>query len=303
MTAVADHSQAVAEAPSFPAPKLAMWLFLASEVMFFSGLLAGCYVLKAGATGGNPNLWPTRDQTHVLPWLGALNTLLLVASSLALSFALRSLQKGDRSGSIRGFGLGLLLGVAFLAIKGREYSDKFAHGLTPGNIAEAVTNADQPDARRARMLSKGQRLWLDRQRGLLEEYTAKNPEANEKDLKAAKDFLASLRDGKKANGDYIRPLNPTEAAKEANRIIAEFPHLPVIPALPNGNLWSSFYFTLTGLHALHLLAGLVLIAICFLRALAGGFGNGRLEFAENTTLYWHFVDLVWLILFPVIYLV
>jgi cytochrome c oxidase subunit 3 len=50
------------------------------------------------------------------------------------------------------------------------------------------------------------------------------------------------------------------------------------------------------------LAGLILIAICLLRALAGGFKPGQLEFAENTTLYWHFVDLVWLILFPVIYL-
>jgi len=303
MTAIADHPEPVAEAPAFPAAKLAMWLFLASEVMFFSGLLAGCYVLKAGATGGNPNLWPTREQTHVLPWLGALNTLLLVASSLVLSFALRSLQEGNRSGAIRGFAISLFLGLAFLGVKSREYSDKFTHGLTPGNIAEAVTNAEQPDARRARMLSKGQRLWLDRQRGVLEDYITKNPEGNESDLKAAKAFLASLRDGKKPNGDYIRPLSPPEAAKEANRLLHENPGLPVFAALPNGNLWSSFYFTLTGLHALHLLAGLILIAICLLRALAGGFKPGQLEFAENTTLYWHFVDLVWLILFPVIYLI
>jgi hypothetical protein len=151
-------------------------------------------------------------------------------------------------------------------------------------------------------LSKGQRLWLDRQRGVLEDYISKNPEGNESDIKAAKAFLASLRDGKKANGDYIRPLSPPEAAKEANRLLHENPNLPIFPALPNGNLWSSFYFTLTGLHALHLLAGLILIAICLLRALAGGFKPGQLEFAENTTLYWHFVDLVWLILFPVIYL-
>lgn len=303
MTAVADHPNPILEVPTFPSAKLAMWLFLATEVMLFCGLLAGCYVLKAGATGGNANLWPTREQTHIQPWLGTLNTILLVLSSLCLSFALNALQSKNRQGAIRGLGLGFVLGIAFLGIKASEYRDKFHHGLIPGNIAEAVNNNQSQDKRRMQILAPGQRVWLDRQRGQLEEYVAKDPDQQGSDWDAAKAFLALLRDGKKANGDYIRPLSPVEAAQEANRILSEHPALPVYPALPNGNLWASFYFTLTGIHATHLFVGLILIAICLFRVIAGGLPPEKLDFVENTALYWHFVDLVWLFLFPVIYLI
>ncbi len=302
MTAPLDHHEPSLEVPTFPSAKLAMWLFLATEVMLFSGLLAGCFVLKAGATGGNANLWPTRDQTHIQPWVGTLNTVLLVMSSLCLSFALNALQKNNRQGAIRGLGLAFVLGTGFLGIKAIEYKDKFHHGLFPGNIAEAVNNDGAPNSSRTQILGLGQRVWLDRQRGQLEEYVANQSDQQGPDRAAAKAFLASLRDGKKTNGDYIRPLSPVEAAHEANRILGEHPALPVYPALPNGNLWASFYFTLTGIHATHLMAGLILIAICLFRVGAGCMPPDKLDFAENTALYWHFVDLVWLFLFPIIYL-
>ncbi len=303
MNALADYPSPTLEVPTFPSAKLAMWLFLATEVMLFSGLLAGCYVLKAGATGGNPNLWPTREQTHIQPWLGTLNTILLVVSSLCLSFALNALKSGNIKGTMGGFGLGFVLGSAFLGIKAWEYRDKFHHGLIPGSIAEAINNNQTHDSKRMQMLSSGQRVWLDLQRGQLEKYVHDHPNQQGPDMVAAKAFLASLRDGKKANGDYIRPLSPVEAAQEANRILEKYPDLPVYPALPNGNLWASFYFTLTGIHATHLFAGLILIAICLIRAISGGLPPENLDFAENTALYWHFVDLVWLFLFPLIYLI
>jgi cytochrome c oxidase subunit 3 len=62
------------------------------------------------------------------------------------------------------------------------------------------------------------------------------------------------------------------------------------------------FFTLTGFHGLHVIVGIILIATCFFRSLGGAF-NKRHHFAvEAATMYWHFVDAVWVILFAVLYL-
>src|SRR5215472_14573085 len=62
------------------------------------------------------------------------------------------------------------------------------------------------------------------------------------------------------------------------------------------------FFTLTGFHGLHVFVGIILIFTCFFRSLGGTF-NKRHHFAvEAATMYWHFVDAVWVILFAVLYL-
>jgi cytochrome c oxidase subunit 3 len=73
-------------------------------------------------------------------------------------------------------------------------------------------------------------------------------------------------------------------------------HLPVV--IPNGNLWVNTYFMLTGFHALHVLFGIVAMGVLALLSL----GPARAGLIENVALYWHFVDVVWIFLFPLIYL-
>jgi cytochrome c oxidase subunit 3 len=70
--------------------------------------------------------------------------------------------------------------------------------------------------------------------------------------------------------------------------------------LPSGNMWASTYFLLTGFHAIHVLVGLIFFAF----PLLGGavFNAAKANFVENIGLYWHFVDLVWIFLFPLLYL-
>jgi cytochrome c oxidase subunit III len=68
--------------------------------------------------------------------------------------------------------------------------------------------------------------------------------------------------------------------------------------IPSGNMWASTYFLLTGFHALHVLVGLIVFAIMMFMRL----GADKAGFIENTGLYWHFVDLVWIFLFPLLYL-
>jgi cytochrome c oxidase subunit III len=69
------------------------------------------------------------------------------------------------------------------------------------------------------------------------------------------------------------------------------------------SLFGSFYFTMTGLHALHMIGGLVFNTYILIKGRMGKFSNGHWERVEYAGLYWHFVDLVWVILFPVFYLV
>ena len=71
----------------------------------------------------------------------------------------------------------------------------------------------------------------------------------------------------------------------------------------SSSLFGSFYYTLTALHALHMVGGLIFNAYILVRGVRGGFAGGRWERVEYAGLYWHFVDLVWVILFPVFYLV
>ena len=73
-------------------------------------------------------------------------------------------------------------------------------------------------------------------------------------------------------------------------------HLPVV--IPNGNLWVNTYFMLTGFHALHVLFGIIAMGVLTLLFLS----PARAGLIENVALYWHFVDVVWIFLFPLIYL-
>ncbi len=63
------------------------------------------------------------------------------------------------------------------------------------------------------------------------------------------------------------------------------------------------YFAMTGMHALHMIIGIALLFWLIARAQRGDFTNGYVAPIENFGLYWHFVDIVWLFLFPLLYLI
>jgi cytochrome c oxidase subunit 3 len=63
------------------------------------------------------------------------------------------------------------------------------------------------------------------------------------------------------------------------------------------------YFAMTGMHALHMIIGICLLFWLTWRAHRGDFSSGYVAPIENFGLYWHFVDIVWLFLFPLLYLI
>jgi cytochrome c oxidase subunit 3 len=68
-------------------------------------------------------------------------------------------------------------------------------------------------------------------------------------------------------------------------------------------LYFFLYFAMTGMHALHMIIGIVILAFMIFRARAGAYTTGHVTFVENFGLYWHFVDIVWIFLFPLLYLI
>jgi len=72
---------------------------------------------------------------------------------------------------------------------------------------------------------------------------------------------------------------------------------------PNAHMFFVFYFLMTGLHGLHVLAGMAVMAWLLVRALRGHFGAAYFTPVDLGGLYWHVVDLIWIFLFPLFYLI
>lgn len=106
--------------------KFCMWLFLSTEIMFFAALIGSYIVLRFGAPA-----WPAPEEVHLVEWVGAVNTITLILSSLGIVLALEAARR-DQPGVAKGWLTGtLLLGLVFLGVKGWEYSEKLEHGVFP----------------------------------------------------------------------------------------------------------------------------------------------------------------------------
>jgi cytochrome c oxidase subunit 3 len=111
------------------AERLGMWMFLVTEVLFFGGLFCGYTAYR---------IWYPREfafaSSHLILWIAALNTGLLITSSLTMTFAIRCAQLGDKAGLIRNLFLTLALGAGFLGFKAYEYATDFHERFVPGAI-------------------------------------------------------------------------------------------------------------------------------------------------------------------------
>src|SRR5262249_34048667 len=193
-------------------------------------------------------------------------------------------------------------------VKAFEYNSKFQHGVLPSRVYEKL---DGP---------RGYQYVRDVKKHL-EEIIA-HPEAQHASPAAVKD-CQKLLDEIKAADDAATPISPKMVNEPAvgskhvkvtarpdpkvggnvKGLLEEYPALHLPYAIPFGNMWASCYFAMTGFHALHVLGGLVVFVIILVMALRGVFGPQHTHLVEYTGLYWHFVDIVWIFLFPLLYLV
>lgn len=136
-----ESSAAVPNIVEEPADgKLALWLFILSEVMLFGGFLSSYFMLRLGSPvcGLGVPAWPRAGYTGGL-FLATLNTLILITSSFTAVRALGSARRADRRGLSSHLLATVLLGAAFLAVKAFEYAAKIHHGYGPGGALVQAT--------------------------------------------------------------------------------------------------------------------------------------------------------------------
>jgi cytochrome c oxidase subunit 3 len=281
--------------------KLIMWLFLSTEIMFFAALLGSYVVLRFGAA-----VWPKPHHVHLSEPIGAFNTFVLICSSVTIVLALEAARVNKAGLAKTWMLLTLLLGTLFLGIKAYEYQAKFSHGIYPWAPHGLIH--ERPDlyygsAVRARL---GEPAMIDR----LKELDDAPADSLTAEALVARGRLQQVRK-MVANpdqqafdmavvADQVMPL-PAEAADHhgaGHGLNDVFPWLRLPIVIPGGNMWASTYFLLTGFHAVHVAVGLLVFAIL----LGYTLGRKNAGMIENAGLYWHFVDLVWIFLFPLLYL-
>jgi len=197
----------------YAASKLGMWLFLVTEVLFFGGLFVAYAVFRTL----HPEVF-VNSAEFLDTRLGAINTVVLLFSSLTMAWAVRCSQLGQQRGLVLCLSLTLIAACLFLGIKGIEYSHKWHDG----------------------------HLWAS-------QYSAGEATA--------------------------------------------------AGAFDRAGTFFSIYFAMTGLHAIHILAGMGAIGWVLKRSLRGDFGPNYFTPVDTVGLYWHLVDLVWIFLFPLLYLI
>jgi cytochrome c oxidase subunit 3 len=235
----------------FSAGKLGMWIFLVTEILLFGGLFCWYAVYRSN----HPEIFEYAHR-YLDKTLGAINTLILITSSLTMAWGVRCAQLGQRRLLVLCLALTLAGGSGFLGIKYVEYRQKWREGL----------------------------LWASR-------FNPKEPPP------AAAPATPKARPGKPASawppGLTEKPQALAPAATPAQRE----------PVPQHVGLFFSIYFMMTGLHGIHVIAGMTAIGWILVRSVQGHFGPLYFGPVDYVGLYWHLVDLVWIYLFPLLYLI
>jgi cytochrome c oxidase subunit 3 len=197
--------------------------------------------------------------------LGAINTAVLICSSFTVAWAVRCAQRGKNRAVVVLLALTILCAFTFLGIKAVEYEHKWKEGL----------------------------LWGKHYR----------PHAEQVDKAPASAAEAAPAAAPKVNSEEtstiaLAPAGPGGLAGKAAPVDE---HTEAEPK--NVQTFFSVYFAMTGLHGVHVIAGMVLLGIMLLRARRGEFGPDYFAPVDLAGLYWHLVDLIWIYLFPLLYLI
>jgi cytochrome c oxidase subunit III len=302
---------------AIPDSKLCMWLFLGTEIMFFTAFIGSYIVLRLGSPG-----WPSDPKdTHILVLAGGINTFVLILSSYLVVLSHEAMIEKNYRKAWNFMAGTMVLAFVFLGIKSVEYYGKFDHDIVPGHIAE---NDEQA-------LAKLVREFDSSRVSLLNAIVPGDEDANKKTSKLATGpgegeaafdagMVAAYKKLDKSYGelrDAVRgekislhvgvdhEINPEILSRletmRTDEQIAPYFHAHDPHPMVYGNVFASTYFLMTGFHAIHVVVGMILFGIVLLQG--SKLDETWIDFIENSGLYWHFVDLVWIFLFPLLYIV
>ena len=350
----AAHAAPLKMGVPIPNGKLGMWLFLGTEIMFFTAFIGSYIVLRLGSPG-----WPTDPAvTHINVKLGAINTFVLICSSVSVVLAHEAMGLRNYARATRFLGLTLLLAFVFLGIKSIEYAGKIQYDILPSHVAEsqqaardklyrelsAATGLEklkQEESRLGNALAKQsgnesltkqlagvqtqitkagqlisllQPLQTDLKSGQISLLDARGRLAALKDFVAGTDGktvlethdpqeLASIDEFRAKEKARLESTADAEARKGLNGFAGALNKVHDPHVIVYGNTFASIYFLMTGFHAIHVLVGMLMFGMLLWRGVTNTLGPKQELFVENAGLYWHFVDLVWIFLFPLLYII
>lgn len=287
----------------FDSGKLGIWLFLTTEILMFSGLFCAYLVYRAN----HPEIFLYAHE-YLDTTLGAINTVVLLVSSLTMAWAVRAAQLNQQKILIGMLTATLICAGAFMVIKYFEYTAKFDHGLYPGrsNILYQeqlgpVAGVSSPSA------------------------VTDAAEAAEASPDSPTPYGADETDGADEHGEggsseHSGPTGPPPSEAHAlDSVDGSHPagehgdhhskgdshdhYGPEGPAPRDTHVFFGIYYMMTGLHGIHIVAGMIAISWLLYRSVKGHFNSEYFGPVDYVGLYWHLVDLIWIYLFPLLYLI
>ena len=300
-----------------PPGKVAIWLFLASEIMFFIAILATYIIFRSGS--------PRLFAEHALVLnkvLAGINTLVLIGSSLTMALAVDAAQKGNIAKLRLMLAVTILCAFGFMVIKYFEYKEKLTHHT----IVVSEIGADKKPVAwvyDGHMVSKtdkqvvihGHRARVEQSEtdpfnirwmsGYgVEQLARKQAEGHaaatpvEKDVPGGGVILAATTTAPAASTEDTHTAPGKDHGDEYTIDRARISQ--DITYGPWKNVFFACYFTLTGVHGIHVIGGIIALGLLLAQSLRGKIFAPHTEYVG---LYWHFVDLVWIFLFPLLYLI
>lgn len=269
---------------------IGMWMFLVQEIMFFGGLFTVYLVFRsrypmAFAAGSN----------HLNVYWGAGNTVVLIVSSLTMALAVHFAQLGKRNLQVVFIILTMILGATFLAVKAIEYTDKYHEGIVPVSGLNLKTDKELADT--------------DEHTGTPAAPVGRK-DPNESLATAQGEEHGEHEKYVNPRGDFIwKDTSLVVQARQGNYLTAaekigyfNGDEISQAKFQDKVRIFFWIYFVMTGLHALHMIIGLGIMAWLLWKAWRGSFTAEYYAPVEISGLYWHFVDIVWIFLFPLLYL-
>ncbi len=321
----------------FDACKLGMWLFLAQEVLFFSGLFAAYTVYR----WANPAVFVDAHH-HLNTTLGAINTIVLLASSLAIAWGVRAAMRGDRYTILTTHVFTLGCAAVFMGVKTIEYTHKWDEGIGAGDfykfleghhlVADWMFSDYMPGLTISSLVlgvlvallgaawaAAGARVkgWVTGSIGVsifslglgivIAKCIMLTPLEAEMASAHGGGHGAHAEEAAHADAEHSEEAHPAEEAHAEGEAAAEEepytgPTLAERQRFSGPNFFG-IYFIMTGVHAMHIVAGMIAILWVIAKAADAQFDAGYFLPVENVGLYWHLVDLVWIYLFPLLYLI
>lgn len=325
----------------FDSGKLGIWLFLVTEVLFFSGMFCAYALYRAR----NPDVYTFASQ-FLNTSLGAFNTGVLLFSSLTMAWGVRCAQLRQRGGLVICLAITLACASMFLGVKAVEYSHKWDIGLLPASLYQSqylqTHQEHAPWQPIKAALGQTDMDWLTTLCILpalilvgLGIWTARSVVAGDRRLKeisvslfltavaffvgvgigrAFEDAAAHAADAHDshhdqhaqvetqdgngvADGSHFVSYEETGSSKPVD------PRIEAIDQKGGAGLFFSIYYCMTGVHAIHIIGGMIVLAWLLVRASKDVFHDQYFGPVDYVGLYWHLVDLIWIYLFPLLYLI